>query len=131
MRRVGRGGERDRGGLDSENGKRGDSVYCSCERGGGGVPLSLSNFIDSDNIELRQPLSLRKMFDSDKCCLNPLLEKIFRRYQYQTFLLNSRVEKTHRFMSTEFRQYCCIYSTSESYFLRGHLKVRWFFLQCT
>jgi hypothetical protein len=32
--------------------------------GGEGVPLSLSNFFDSDNITLKQPLSLSKKFDS-------------------------------------------------------------------
>ena len=37
----------------------------------------LSNFFDSESIELRQPLSLSKKFDSGKCCLNPLLEQIF------------------------------------------------------
>ncbi len=46
-------------------------------------------------------------------------------------MLNSRVEqKTHIFIRTEFRHYYCIYSTSERYFLRGHLKVRRLFLQC-
>jgi hypothetical protein len=38
-------------------------------------------------------------------------------------------KKTQRFMSTEFGQYCCIYSPSESYFLRGHVKVRRLVLQ--
>jgi hypothetical protein len=41
------------------------------------VHLSLSNFFDSDNIGLRQPLSLSKKFDSDNGCLIPTLEQFF------------------------------------------------------
>jgi hypothetical protein len=41
------------------------------------VPLLLSNFFDSDNIGLRQPLSLWKKFDRDNGCINPILEQIF------------------------------------------------------
>jgi hypothetical protein len=41
------------------------------------VPLSLSNFFDSDYIWLRQPLSLSKKFDSDIGCLNPTPEQFF------------------------------------------------------
>ncbi len=55
-----------------------DSVYISSRsRGGTVVPLSLSNFFDSDNIGLRQPLSLLKKFDRDNCCINRILEQIF------------------------------------------------------
>ncbi len=34
------------------------------------ISLSVSNFFDSDKIELRQPLSLSKKFDSDNSCLS-------------------------------------------------------------
>jgi len=47
-----------------------------CQKGRGVVPLSLWlwTFFDSDNIKLRQLLSLSIKFDSDIGCLNPILE---------------------------------------------------------
>ncbi len=58
--------------------------------GGGAVPLSLSNFFDSDNNGLRQPLSLSKKFDSDNGCLNPTLEQFFRLILMSNFLVQQQ-----------------------------------------
>ncbi len=49
----------------------------------------------------------------------------------RTFLLVGRMEKKqHMIRNKGFRQWHCIYSTSEKYSLKGHLKVRRLFLQC-
>ncbi len=61
------------------------SLVCEGD-GGGGVPLTLSNFFDSDNITLKQPLSLLKKFDSDNSTLNSILEQIFKTVLMPNFL---------------------------------------------
>ncbi len=96
------------------------------------ISLSLSNFFDSENIGLRHSLSLSKKFDRDNERLNPILEHIFYTVLMSNFLARWQDgKKQHMIRNKEFRQWHCIYSTSERYSLKGHLKVRRFFLQCT
>ncbi len=45
--------------------------------GGGGCATSLANFSDSDNIELKQSLSLSNFFDNDNDCFNSIWEQSF------------------------------------------------------